>query len=158
MELDEKGWVSIEQLLYALHQSIKWVNLGKGDLKAMIEKSAKKRHEIKEDKIRAMYGHSIPMKIVKEKAVPPEFLYHGTASRFLTSIELNGLLPMSRQYIHLSEDIETANLVGKRKDKNPIILVVNTKKAREGGIKFYLGNEKVWLADNIPNKFIEVKE
>ena len=52
------------------------------DLKIMIEKSEKKRHELKENKIRALYGHSIPMKIVKEEGVPPKFLYHGTSPRF----------------------------------------------------------------------------
>ncbi len=98
------------------------------------------------------------MKIVKEEGVPPEFLYHGTSPRFLNSIESNGLSPMSRQYVHLSEDIITAELVGKRKDKHPIILEVNTGKAREEGVKFYLGNEKVWLADEIPSEFIAINK
>ena len=82
MELDENGWVSVEQLLHALHQSIEWRDVKIEDLKIMIEKSEKKRHELKENKIRALYGHSIPMKIVKEEGVPPEFLYHGTSPRF----------------------------------------------------------------------------
>lgn len=156
LELDKNGWVPIHQLLQALHQSTEWKNVELDDLKEMIEQSEKKRHEIKENSIRALYGHSIPMKIVKEEAIPPKFLYHGTAHDFLSEIEKNGLSPMSRQYVHLSEDIETANLVGKRKDKTPIVLVINTESAREKGIKFYLGNEKVWLADSIPSEFIEV--
>jgi RNA:NAD 2'-phosphotransferase (TPT1/KptA family) len=102
------------------------------------------------------YGHSIPMKIVKEEAIPPRYLYHGTSSRFINSIESNGLSPMSRQYVHLSEDVETATLVGKRKDNHPIILMVDIGKDREKNIKFYLGNEKVWLADKIPSEFIAI--
>ncbi len=86
MELDENGWVSVEQLLQALHQSIEWRDVKIEDLKIMIEKSEKKRHELKENKIRALYGHSIPMKIVKEEGVPPKFLYHGTSPRFLNMI------------------------------------------------------------------------
>ncbi|MFD2307367.1 RNA 2'-phosphotransferase [Enterococcus termitis] len=156
LELDKNGWVPIDQLLQVFHQSNEWQNVELEDLKIMIEKSEKKRHEIKENSIRALYGHSIPMKIVKEEAIPPKFLYHGTAHDILSEIEKSGLSPMSRQYVHLSEDIETANLVGKRKDKNPIILVINTENARAKGIKFYLGNEKVWLADSVPPEFIEV--
>nr|WP_088810611.1 MULTISPECIES: RNA 2'-phosphotransferase [unclassified Listeria] len=156
LELDKNGWVPIDQLLQALHQSTEWQNVEFDDLKVMIEKSEKKRHEIKEDSIRALYGHSVPMKIVKEEAIPPKFLYHGTAHNLLSEIEKSGLSPMSRQYVHLSEDIETASLVGKRKEKNPIILVINTENARAKGTKFYLGNEKVWLADTIPSEFIEV--
>ncbi|EGO2722223.1 RNA 2'-phosphotransferase [Enterococcus faecalis] len=156
VELDKNGWVPIEQLLQALHQSKEWENVELDDLKVMIEKSEKKRHEIEGNSIRALYGHSVPMKIVKEEATPPKFLYHGTAHNLLPEIEKNGLSPMSRQYVHLSEDIETAILVGKRKEKNPIILVINTENARAKGTKFYLGNEKVWLADSITSKFIEV--
>ncbi|MBC1495203.1 RNA 2'-phosphotransferase [Listeria welshimeri] len=155
LELDKNGWVSVDQLLQAFHQSTEWQNVKLDDLKVMIEKSEKKRHEIKENSIRALYGHSVPMKIVKEEAIPPKFLYHGTAHSFLSDIEKNGLSPMCRQYVHLSEDIETANLVGKRKDENPIILVINTETARAKGTSFYLGNEKVWLADSIPSEFLE---
>ncbi|PCS03381.1 hypothetical protein RU86_GL001815 [Lactococcus piscium] len=156
LELDENGWVPIDQLLQAFHKASEWQNVEFNDLKVMIDKSEKKRHEIKEDRIRALYGHSVPMKIVKEEAIPAKFLYHGTAHNFLSEIEKNGLSPMSRQYVHLSEDIGTANLIGKRKEKKPIILVIDTVSAREKGIKFYLGNENVWLADGIPSEFIEV--
>lgn len=156
LELDKNGWVPVDQLLQAFCQSTEWQNIELDDLKVMIEKSEKKRHEIEENSIRALYGHSVPMKIVKEEAIPPKFLYHGTAHNFLSEIEKNGLRSMSRQYVHLSEDIETANLVGKRKDKNPIILVINTENVRAKGIRFYFGNEKVWLADRIPPEFIEV--
>lgn len=63
----------------------------------MIENSDKKRHELVDGKIRAIYGHSIPKKIVKESTEPPVILYHGTASRFIKSIKDKGLLPKGRQ-------------------------------------------------------------
>jgi len=53
----------------------------------MIEKSDKKRYEISNGKIRALYGHSIPQRIIKEQKCPPEVLYHGTARRFVKSIK-----------------------------------------------------------------------
>lgn len=155
LEMDEEGWVSIEQLLEALHREEKWKNIYEADLSKMIEESEKKRHEIKNGKIRAFYGHSVPMKILKEEKIPPDILYHGTARRFLESIRENGLLPLSRQYIHLSQDIETAEKVGKRHDNKPCILIIDAKKAWDDGIKFYLGNERVWLAEKIPIRYIK---
>ena len=110
---------------------------------------------MKNGKIRAFYGHSVPIKILKEEKIPPDILYHGTARRFLESIRENGLLPLSRQYIHLSQDIETAENVGKRHDNKPCILIIDAKKAWDDGIKFYLGNERVWLADKIPIGYIK---
>ncbi len=94
------------------------------------------------------------MKIVKEKKAPPEILYHGTARRFLNSILEKGLLPEERQYVHLSQDVETAHSVGMRHDMKPCILKIDAKQAWKEGIAFYYGNEKVWLADEIPSKYI----
>ena len=156
LEMDEEGWVPVEQLLDALHKEEKWKNISENDLAIMIQKSEKKRHEIFSGKIKAYYGHSIPMKIAKEEKVPPEVLYHGTARRFLNSIREKGLLPKERQYVHLSIDTETAFEVGKRHDDKPIILKINALEAWKNGIAFYYGNEKVWLADNIPFEYIEI--
>lgn len=154
LEMDEEGWVPVEQLLDALHRTEKWSNISEKDLKDMIERSEKKRHELADGKIRAFYGHSIPQKILKVEKTPPNVLYHGTARRFLDSINEKGLLPRSRQYVHLSQDIETAENVGKRHDDKPVVLVIDSKRAWDDGIKFYIGNEKVWLADAIPSKYI----
>ena len=157
LEMDEEGWVDIEQLLNALNIKDKFKNITQNDLVTMIDKSDKKRHEIKNNKIRAFYGHSIPMRIVKTKQIPPDKLYHGTTKRFLESIKTNGLLPMSRQYVHLSADIDTATKVGLRRDDSPCILEIDAKRAYDDGVAFYHGNEKVWLADSIPACYIRIE-
>ena len=79
LEINEEGWVQVEQLLDALHKDEKWKKISEKDLITMIEKSEKKRHQILNGKIKAYYGHSIPIRIVKEEKMPPEVLYHGTA-------------------------------------------------------------------------------
>ena len=86
----------------------------KEDILHVMEISDKKRLEIVDDKIRALYGHSIPMHIKKQEAEPPAILYHGTTKRFLSEIKEKGLLPMIRQYVHLSVDTETAMQVAKK--------------------------------------------
>lgn len=154
LEMDEEGWVPVEQLLEALKRRGNWNDISEGTLHEVIAHSEKKRFEIKDGRIRAFYGNSIPMKIVKEEKMPPDILYHGTARRFLKSIKENGLLPQNRQYVHLSQDIETAESVGKRHDVKPCILVIDAKKAWDEGTKFYLGNEKVWLAETVDGKYI----
>lgn len=154
LEMNEEGWVPVEKLLDALQRTEKWSNICEADLNEMIEKSEKKRHELAGGKIRAFYGHSMPMKILKEDKMPPNVLYHGTARRFVESISKNGLLPQIRQYVHLSQDIETAENVGRRHDDKPCILIIDVKTAWKDGIKFYFGNEKVWLADAIPSRYI----
>lgn len=155
LEMNEEGWVPIEQLLDALHRKNDWKSITQEDIQQMIDISEKKRHEIVGSRIRAFYGHSISMRISKIQSKPPEILYHGTARRFMESIMKNGLSPQSRQYVHLSQDVETAQNVGKRHDDKPCILWIDSLRAWNDGISFYYGNEKVWLADTVPSIYIK---
>jgi putative RNA 2'-phosphotransferase len=155
LELDGEGWVSINSLLVSLQQERdEWANLGENDLAEMIASSNKKRHEIYNEKIRALYGHSLPGKLSKRLAEPPRILYHGTSSNATEIIRIQGLKPMSRQYVHLSVDIETAKQVGLRKTKQPVILEVKSYEGYQAGLKFYQGNDYVWLADCVLPEFI----
>ena len=158
LEIDDDGWVSLEQLLNSLHCDIRWRDISEKDLFLMIKESEKKRHEILDGKIRAFYGHSIPIKNTKEKKEPPKVLYHGTSKKALFLIMEKGILSQKRQYVHLSKDIETAKNAGMRYDNMPCILKIDSEQAWKDGIAFYYGNEKIWLADEVPSKYItEVK-
>ena len=121
----------------------------------MIASASKQRHELADGRIRALYGHSIPGKLRKERTAPPAVLFHGTAPASLPIIGREGLLPMRRQYVHLSVERDGAVAVGRRKAPAPAILLIKAQKAWEAGVSFYAGNEKVWLADCVPPAFIE---
>ena len=155
LELDSEGFVHVEQLINAINESGNYDRpITISDLEYIIKSSDKKRHEIQGDKIRALYGHSIPMHISKDVIVPPDVLYHGTTHKALDAILCDGLKPMSRQYVHLSIDTDTAVQVGKRRDDSPVILVIDAHKAYTDGISFYKGNDKVILADFVPVDYI----
>jgi putative RNA 2'-phosphotransferase len=98
----------------------------------------------------------VDKKIVKESIKPPDILYHGTAHKFLEKIFDIGLISKDRQYVHLSEDVDTAIAVGNRRDENPIVLKIDAMQAWTDGIKFFFGNENIWLSDDIPAKYISV--
>jgi putative RNA 2'-phosphotransferase len=156
LELDEEGWVDIQELLSVLRAlEKKWENLDENDLTEMIRRSSKQRHELKNGKICALYGHSTPNKLLKQLAEPPEILYHGTLPEIASVICEEGLKPMGRHYTHLSIDIETAKQVGYRKSRKPKILVIRAKEAYLSGIPFYIGNKNVWLANDIPSKYVD---
>lgn len=157
LELDEQGFVPIAQLLHTLNESGTYEReVTQADLEQIIAISEKKRHEIIGDKIRALYGHTIPQIIKKEPGIPPAVLYHGTTHKALPQILLDGLKPMQRQYVHLSVDVDTATRVGKRRDGSPVILKIDTEAAQKVGIQFYIGNDKVWLCDRMPKEHITV--
>ena len=80
----------------------------------VVKHGSKQRFAVEGGRIRARYGHSVPLAISYEYAEPPATLYHGTSEANLASILREGLLPMGRQKVHLSADTETARQVGLR--------------------------------------------
>jgi putative RNA 2'-phosphotransferase len=157
LELDEHGWTSTDGLLEALRREIpEWSDLELADLQMMIDFTAKPRHEIQGQRIRALYGHSTPGAIALVPATPPAELFHGTAPESIESIFSGGLQPMSRQYVHMSADAETAVRVGSRKSKHPVILTIDTVAALASDVTFYRGSDMVWLARHVPAEFVRI--
>lgn len=66
----------------------------------------------------------------------------------------NGLIKKERNYVHLSEDIETASIVGKRHG-DLVILEVDSESMFNDGIKFYLSKNNVWLCDYVKVEYIK---
>lgn len=155
LELDDQGYTSINLLLAGLNHRGQYSRpITENDILEVIRRSPKRRLEIKDGKIRALYGHSTPNLISHNRAQPPNILYHGTAHRFLDSILATGLKPMKRQYVHLSETVTLALDVGARHDARPVVLAVDAKRADNDGIPFYQVDQGIWLANAIPRKYL----
>lgn len=159
IELDGDGWVECDMLIEALssHSEL-YKDLTYKDFEKMIQTSKKQRHELCAGRIRALYGHSTPYKLTQEKCIPPMTLYHGTKPELRDLINIEGLKPMSRHYVHLSVDEQTAIEVAFRKTKNPVIFMIEARKAHDEGVSFYRGNDIVWLADKVPAKYLKINE
>ncbi|MBI1764810.1 MAG: RNA 2'-phosphotransferase [Acidobacteria bacterium] len=100
-------------------------------------------------RIRVNQGHSVEIELGHAPAMPPELLYHGTATRFLAPIYKQGLLESARHNVHLSADVETAWRVGQRRGQ-PAALTVKTALMHQAGYAFYLSANGVWLTEHVP--------
>lgn len=146
--LDSEGWADIDEII----EKTTDFKLTKVDIEYMVEENDKQRFAIKDNKIRANQGHSIKIDLALNPKKPPSILYHGTATRFLVSIKKEGLTSQSRQYVHLSQDKETALQVAKRHGK-PTILEIDALEMYQDEYKFFLSQNGVWLVDNVPIKY-----
>ncbi|OGF63791.1 MAG: RNA 2'-phosphotransferase [Candidatus Fischerbacteria bacterium RBG_13_37_8] len=157
LELDSEGWVNVDELLLKAKQA--GVLFDRETIEMLIQSSDKKRFILSEDrkKIRATHGHSISVALHYEAKEPPEFLYHGTAWRFVSSIKENGLQPKGRQFVHLSVDKETAADVGRRHGK-PVILTIKSYEMHANGLIFYKSESGIWLTKSVPPEYIISKE
>ncbi len=156
LELYDEGWVFLDSLVAALREKGgAWSELSRRHIEAMMATADKQRYELEGNRIRAVYGHSLPGRLARVPAAPPAMLYHGTPPRAAARILKEDLKPMGRQYAHLSVDRETAQQVGRRRAPAPVILQVASAAAHDAGVVFYAGNDKVWLADSVPAEFLE---
>ncbi len=155
LELDEEGFALLNDLMECLKSTRhSWAEVV--DIEKLVSEGEKKRFEIRGDKIRALYGHSVNVKI-EDSFCPESSLYHGTSPDLLPEILTDGLCPMGRQFVHLSRDKETADAVGRRHHPEPVILEVDAVRACENGIKFFDRGEVV-LSEKIPPEFIKPLE
>lgn len=153
--LDEHGWADVDELLKGINNTGRTIDMD--ILEEIVRTDNKQRYSFNEDKtlIRANQGHSIPVDVELEEKKPPQYLFHGTAERFLDAIMAEGLKPMSRLYVHLSKDKETAVKVGKRHG-GPVVLKIRAEEMYNDGSKFYLSANGVWLTKAVDRKYIDV--
>jgi putative RNA 2'-phosphotransferase len=60
--------------------------------------------------------------------------------------------------VHLSTEVEQARLVGRRHHREPVILTVRALDAWRSGVKFYQPEARLFLAETIPPRFIEIPD
>lgn len=157
LSLDDNGWADIDELIRLAGARGK--RLTRPLIEEIVATSDKKRFVISEDqaRIRASQGHSISVDLGLAPQEPPALLYHGTASRFVESIQQQGLVKGSRQHVHLSMDVPTAIKTGQRHGK-PVLLKIAAGDMHRAGHLFYVSANGVWLTESVPAMFIEVEQ
>ncbi len=147
--LDIEGYTDVSILLSRLDISI-------DELDWIVENNNKKRFSYNNDKsgIRANQGHSLDYVKIKFDKANCDILYHGTSSEYVDDILSDGLKKMKRTHVHLSDNVDTAKNVGKRKlskDHVLIILQIDTT-----GLDISISENGVYQADFIPPSNITI--
>ena len=153
--LDNAGWASIADLVEKARKT--GVGLSEPLVRQVVATSDKQRFCISDDglRIRANHGHSLrKINLGLQAAVPPEFLFHGTARHLLASIAAQGLLPGRRQMVHLAEFYQAAVENGRRHGV-PVVITVAAGRMHVKGFRFYRSASGVWLTERVPVGYVE---
>ena len=151
--LDENGWADVDALIDGVCKTGRMLDLHM--LEEIVETDGKRRFDFNSNhtKIRANQGHSIKVNVEMQSLAPPDVLYHGTAEKNLESIKKEGILKKSRNYVHLSKDIETAIKVGSRHG-NPIVLKIDCRRMYADGFEFLLSTNGIWQTKQVPFNYV----
>jgi putative RNA 2'-phosphotransferase len=151
LPMTRDGFVPIQQVLSKVQK--KYPEVNREFIKQLVNQR-NKRFQIRNDKIRALYGHSIPVTIDLDKDDQTDILYHGTSQQSAEKILQEGLKSKGRNKVHLSASKQEAMRVGKRHSDQPVILKIDVAKARENGFCFEKATKNVFLTDFIPSIYI----
>ena len=156
LDPDPEGWVSFGDLIIAIrYERREWMNLEPDDILEILAAIESDRFEIAGAKIRAVYGHSIVLEQPAPIQEPPEFLFHGTSADLVSEIMVEGLLRMSRQFVHLSSDIDWVLRFIANKERW-VVFRIPAKAACQEGVVFRKANRHVWLADLVDPRLLQI--
>lgn len=154
LTLDRDGWTDVDGLIESACRQ--GHTFDRQALHEVIETNDKQRFTLSDDgqRIRAAQGHSsAQVQVQHVEKTPPALLYHGTASRFMQSIEAQGLIAGNRHHVHLTEDPATALAVGKRYGQ-AVLLAVNAQGMHQAGARFFQADNGVWLVESVPTAYL----
>lgn len=141
------GWRSVADLVSK--------DLSFEKLCTLVDNDSNGRFELNDDKtkIRALYGHSVPVNMNYVCCTPPEILYHGTSGNAEISILEDGLKPRARNYVHLTNSYDSAIETGARHGV-PVVSEIKAFEMFKEGYKFYNPTGKIWLVSEVPSRFL----
>jgi len=154
LQPDRHGYVDVEEFLLIARR--RYPRVTPERLLEFIETGGTGRFEIAGNRLRARYGHSIVVEPAGPPVEPPARLYHGIDAARAGAALADGLKPSDRQMLHLSDTLEEALTIIRRKTEQPALLRIDAAGAHAAGIPFYREG-KVYLVAFIPPAFLSLE-
>ncbi|MGA8542176.1 MAG: RNA 2'-phosphotransferase [Thermoplasmata archaeon] len=155
LTVDERGWISLPQIVRAIsqkHPPYHWLRTQ--HLVAIAETDPKGRYEVRDDRIRATYAHTIEVELdLPTENIPDQLFYPVTEEESAIVLEV-GLKPSDRKKVHLSKTARDAHSAGSVRTPQPVILEVDAHRARADGIVIMQAGKTVFLVDRVPPEYL----
>jgi putative RNA 2'-phosphotransferase len=155
LTIEPTGWVSLPEIVRAVsqkHPAYHWLRTQ--HLVAIAETDAKGRYEVRDDRVRATYGHTLEVELdLPTENIPDQLYYPVTAEEAGIVLEV-GLKPSDRKKVHLSKTAEDARSAGSVRTPEPIILEVDAKRARGDGLVIRKAGKTVYVVDQVPAAYL----
>ncbi len=155
LAMNQHGWVDVDVLVDAMKTRYKWSS--KEKLFSIIESDEKGRYEIKGNKIRARYGHSVDVDLDYEENMLPE-LYYGASREEVDILLEKGIKPVKQRYVHLSTTADKAREVAKIHTEDPVLIIINAAEAKNDGVQMLSATENIVLSEEIPPQFLSLMQ
>lgn len=155
LDMDRRGWVSVDQLLANLQSTCP---LTRTHLERIVAEDEKGRYRFSADgqRIKACQGHSIPwVEPELTYGPPPAILYHGTTQAAWEKIQSTGYISkMARHAVHMQADVEKAWQSARRWRQEAVVLQIDAERMQRDGVVFGVSDNGVWCAEQVDTDYI----
>ncbi len=155
LAIDPRGWVSLPQIVRAVsqkHPAYHWLRTQ--HLGAIAETDPKGRYEVRDDRIRATYAHTVEVDLdLPTENIPEQLFYPVTEEEVAIVLEV-GLKPSDRRKVHLSKTALDAHSAGSVRTPQPVLLEVDARRARADGIVIMQAGKTGFLVDQVPAEYL----
>jgi putative RNA 2'-phosphotransferase len=156
LQVDPQGWVSLPQIARSIsqkHPAYHWLRVQ--HLVAIAETDAKGRYEVRDDRVRATYGHTVEVDLDLPTDHIPEHLYFPVTPDEAAIVLEVGLKPSDRKKVHLSKTAEDARAAGRVRTPEPTLLEVDATRAQAEGLVIKRAGKTVFLVDQVPAQYLK---
>lgn len=159
LEMDDQGNVSLKDVMAKIRERNPRMNwLRARHIEALVETDPKGRYVIAGGKIRATYGHTVPLDIRLDcENIPDELFYPATPEEAEIILE-SGIFPSDRAMVHLSLTYRDALRAGSVRTEDPVILVIDTGVCMELGSDIGKAAKTVYLCRSVPADAIDIAD
>lgn len=144
---NDSGYIKIKEFLKAICEEEGFRYVRRSHIDEILISLPNPPIEINNNYIRAKFRDNLPNQNKTEN--PPKLLYTCVREKAYPIVLVKGISPMGFNKVVLSSIPDMAERIGKRKDRLPVLLTVQTQKAMEQGITFHEAGETLFLAESI---------
>ena len=149
---DHEGFVSIKEMLQAIHEEAGWGYVRQGHVNEVLLGAERSLFQPEERRIRSL-DRRWHLALDRPAQTLPRILFTPVRRRAHPHVMQKGLRSGQAKHLVLSPEKEMAIRLGKRRDQRPIVLDVLAAAARAAGLAFYRFGD-LYLTAEIPPEYI----
>jgi putative RNA 2'-phosphotransferase len=145
---DPDGFVKIKEFLKVVQEEKGLKHIRRSSIDEILITIPNPVIEVRGNQIRSKSFQS--SSVYSQARDIPKILFTSVRRKAFAYVMEKGISPMGFSHVILSSDSDMAEKIGRRRDPEPVRLVVQTQKCLDKGIIFYSAGETLYLAESIP--------
>jgi putative RNA 2'-phosphotransferase len=153
--LDKTGRLPVKELLWTLAQEDGWGYVRRSHLEEVVNLVSPGAFELDQTHIRALQPGPAELRS-QEAAWPPPLLYRAITAKSHPVVAERGLLPQAGSELVLASDPEMARRLGRRRDPQAVLVIIQAQNAAKKGREFYPYGQGLYLSEAIGPEYLQL--